>query len=70
MAYFALANARASEITFQRAVHSVQQLHLDAVSSQCSYAKINRNPTFAPGKREIRGTFLPICIRRLRDFFR
>lgn len=50
--------------TVQRSV----QLHLDTVSSECSYAKINRQKPDVREKREIRGTFLPICIRRLWDF--
>jgi hypothetical protein len=53
MAYFALANARrASEITFQHVVRAVQQLHFDIVSSQCSYAKINRNPPDVRAREE------------------
>lgn len=67
MAYFPLANARTSEITFQHdIVDTVTSRY--SVSSKHSYAKIDRNLTFVRRKREICGTFLPICIRRLRDF--
>jgi len=65
-ACFPLANARTSEITLQHGMLGTVTFRYG--DPECSYAKINRNLTFAREKREIRGTFLPICIRRLRDF--